>query len=901
MEPNLFKYIWRHSRAEQLWLLLLVLASLPFYFVALDLPKTIVNNGISGQGFQGVGSTQPFLHINMPFGETLFSEPVVLFDGFQLEQPAYLFALCFAFLLMVVVNGSFKRFINTLKGRMGERMLRRLRFDLTDRILRFPLLQLRKLKPAEAANMINAEVEPLGGFIGDAIVQPVLVSGQAITAMFFIMLQSVWLGSVTFSIVMFQAFIIPKLRVPILRLGRRRQLTARQFSGRIGEIVDGAVEIHSNDTSNFERSDIASRLGNIFLIRFDIYQRKFFVKFLNNLLAQITPFLFYSIGGYLAIKGRLDLGALFAVIAAYKDLPGPIKELIDWEQQRNDVQIKYEQVVEQFQPGGMLDPAVQAVGKKNGEPLQGDIVVSHLGLEDDSGTQLLQGVNFTVPADAHTAVVGVGGSGKEALSLILAGLLRPTAGSVSIGGQDLASLPQSVTGRRIGYVSSSAYLFPVSVYDNIVYGLCHYPREDLEEDEERRRIRSEARRSGNSVLDRDADWIDYEAVGVAEARELLGKLFDTLQKVDIAEDVYGFGLRGTVDPKARPDLAEGILRARTALRDKLEEPDLAGLVESFDFEKYNRNATLAENILFGTPVGADFEIEALADNAYMREVLRDAGLEDKLLETGVSIAGTMIELFADLPPGHPFFEQFSFIDADDLPDFQSLVQRAQNVGAKNLDPAEQRRLFQLPFRYIEARHRLDLIDEDMEARLLDARRRFVENFPEQYAGSVDFYDREAYNASASLQDNILFGRIMHGQARAEERIGAVMTEVLQSLGLRDAVLEVGLGYNVGLGGKRLTATQRQKLAMARALLKQPDLLIVDEATAAMDGRSQALVLNNVLELRADRGLIWFLHRARDAEQFQKVLVMKEGRVVEQGTFSDLSEKDSTLKAVLATD
>ena len=60
-------------------------------------------------------------------------------------------------------------------------------------------------------------------------------------------------------------------------------------------------------------------------------------------------------------------------------------------------------------------------------------------------------------------------------------------------------------------------------------------------------------------------------------------------------------------------------------------------------------------------------------------------------------------------------------------------------------------------------------------------------------------------------------------------------------------------------------------------------------------------MNNVLELRADRGLIWFLHRARDAEQFQRVLVMKEGRVVEQGSFSELSEKDSALKAVLATD
>ena len=56
------------------------------------------------------------------------------------------------------------------------------------------------------------------------------------------------------------------------------------------------------------------------------------VKFINNFLAQVTPFLFYVIGGYLALQGRLDIGQLVAVIAAYKDLPGPMKELIDWDQ-----------------------------------------------------------------------------------------------------------------------------------------------------------------------------------------------------------------------------------------------------------------------------------------------------------------------------------------------------------------------------------------------------------------------------------------------------------------------------------------------------------------------------------------------------------------------------------------
>ena len=252
------------------------------------------------------------------------------------------------FLVLVIINGLFKFYINTYKGRLGERLLRRIRFELVDRILRFPPSQFKRMKGAEVASMVKDEVEPLGGFTGDAFVQPALLGGQALTALFFIFMQNVWLGLIAAVMVGIQALIIPRMRRRLLVLGRERQLTARELAGRVSEIVDGIGTIHAYDTSNYERADIASRLGRIFKIRYDLYQWKFLVKFINNFLAQLTPFLFYCIGGYLALQGRLDIGQLVAVISAYKDLPGPLKELIDWDQTRQDVQVKYVQVVEQF-------------------------------------------------------------------------------------------------------------------------------------------------------------------------------------------------------------------------------------------------------------------------------------------------------------------------------------------------------------------------------------------------------------------------------------------------------------------------------------------------------------------------------------------------------------------------
>src|SRR3546814_16464264 len=112
--------------------------------------------------------------------------------------------------------------------------------------------------------------------------------------MLFIMVQSFWLGLVAAAVVLLQSYLIPRLRRRILELGRERQLTARQLAGRIGEIIDGGVEVQAHDANNYARADLAARLGRIFHIRFEIYQRKFFVKFINTMLAQLTTYMFYA-------------------------------------------------------------------------------------------------------------------------------------------------------------------------------------------------------------------------------------------------------------------------------------------------------------------------------------------------------------------------------------------------------------------------------------------------------------------------------------------------------------------------------------------------------------------------------------------------------------------------------
>jgi putative ABC transport system ATP-binding protein len=162
-DTSLFKYILRYSWKAQLFILVVTLTSLPFYYASLDVPKQIINKVLDPQHRD---------HLRPP---SFLGFELDVFHGDRFRLLGF---LCVIFLFFVLVNGGFKLYINVLKGRLGERMLRRLRYQLYDTILRFPLPHFRKTSEGELINMITAEVEPVGGFIGDAFVVP-LYQGRA--------------------------------------------------------------------------------------------------------------------------------------------------------------------------------------------------------------------------------------------------------------------------------------------------------------------------------------------------------------------------------------------------------------------------------------------------------------------------------------------------------------------------------------------------------------------------------------------------------------------------------------------------------------------------------------------------------------------------------------------------
>lgn len=873
----LFRFIWRYSKKEQLSILALTVLSFPVYFLSLTIPKSIVNLIADEEEWLESG-TRTFFQIKLPFAQLFREEGVVLFAGIDLTQLPTLFLLSLFFLLLVILNSAFKYVVNIRKGKLGERMLRRLRYFLADHILRFPRAAAQSLKPSEVASMVKDEVEPLGGFIGDSITTPVFYTGQLLTGVIFMLVQNIWLGLIAVAVVGYQGYLIPRLRRPVIALGRQRQLKARQLAGRVGELIDGITEIHTHDTSHYERSEISTRLAQIFYIRFEIFNLKFFAKFVNGLLSQLTPFVFYLLGGYLALTGRLDIGSLVASITAYAALPAPVRELITWDQQRNDVQVKFEQVISQFVLDDLLDPSLQPAEPGVPPPLQGEIVAQGLRLSAD-GQALLAPCSFVIPAGKHVALLGRDDLARSDIALVMAGLMEPEGGSLRIGQSAPYELPESWRGRRIAYVSSESYLFSHSIEYNILYGLRHYPEVGTETWEKKQK--RESQHSGNSPFDSEANWINYEAGGFSSKDEMHLAMRQILDDINLAPLVYRAGLRHSLPQEMEDETLEQLLKARTNLHQRLETSGITS-IDFYHPQRYARFSSLAENLLFGSSVDPSYALANLSSNSVFVETMREAGFSDRLIQLGCQITRAMAEIFSGLPADHPFFSQYSFISQEELPRYIKLADQVEKSGVSSLSPSEFHDLFSLPLDYIEPQHRLGLIDEDIEKKIVAARGVLSRKLAAMTPAVVETFDPECYNKAASVQDNLLFGRSDRTNSKAEEQINDILTKLLDELGLRETVISAGLQQPVGAGGRLLPVAMRQKIALARALLRNPDHLILDRNLSAIPAREQQVLLERIRSRQSNKGLFVVLDQFEYAADFDYLLYFEGDALSAQG-------------------
>ena len=263
-------------------------------------------------------------------------------------------------------------------------------------------------------------------------------------------------------------------------------------------------------------------------------------------------------------------------------------------------------------------------------------------------------------------------------------------------------------------------------------------------------------------------------------------------------------------------------------------------------------------------------------------------------EIDAALAETNLQ---DLDPDNPFFDQLTYMDPEEIPEYRSALSRIANKATSEISQTDRLMILRLPFAYIEEQNRLGLLTNELKVKVLEARikiRRLLEAMPES---PVAFYEPESYNYASSIQDNVLLGRISNSVAEGNERVTAAIGALLDEMGLTDDIFRMGLEFNIGSGGKRLSETQRQKLHLARAILKQPDILIVNQGLTNLGTREQEEIINMVLgRASGEKGppftVVWVPMNAVFAEMFERVIIFKDGELISDGKIEEIKNNNN---------
>lgn len=759
---------------------------------------------------------------------------------------------CGIYLVAVVTAGSLKYLTAYLQTIIGQRALTDMRKDLYRHVLTLPLKFFRKTQPGMVVQAFASELATVGDFIGMAVAIPLVSVLSLIAFTAYLLWLNPLLAIVSFSIYPLSLFVLPALQKRANMVNKKRVDAARYLAGKITEAVSGIHEIQGNAAHHIESrkfDKMADRLQKIRIV-WNLYRQG--IKASSNFFSNISPLIIFLLGGYLTIRGELELGSLVAFLSAQEKLFDPWRELIDVYQSYQEAAVTYRRTMQYFDvtPEFAIDP-------ENRPPyqLEGNVEVKNLSFTTDEGVPLLSNANLTLAAGEQMALVGFSGSGKSTLANCIAQLIKYAGGQVLIGSRQVDQLTKRDIAWNVGLVSQSPFIFEGTIEENLLYG----------------------------------------CVSKMDEKPLpdLDQMIETIQQTGLFPDVLRFGMNSVLDEKAHANLVPNLIRIRKKLGRRLGVT-LTEHIEFFDKEKYQDYSTLAKNLTFGSANQISFKERNLAKSEYFFKFLQDTDLLQPLMLLGSRLCIQTVAILAELPPDEMFYEQ-SPLSPDELKPYKAIAEQLKNLEWQQLSLGDRIRLLELALRFTPGRHKMIALPAGFKRQVLRARNLFRNKISSDFPGAFSFYRKSDYLFSHTILNNLFFGRIKTDTPQIQDTINEQIIQLLIEENLLEAILKIGLQFQVGTRGDRLSGGQRQKLAVARAFLKNPKILIMDEATSALDNRSQARI-QQILDThwKGRASLIAVAHRLDIIKHFDKIAVMKAGKISEFGPYDELMAQKGLL-------
>jgi len=293
LPDSVFRYVLATSGAHQLMLVALTISIFLIEIVPLELQRRIVNDLVKNRPYRWV------------------------------------IILCAVYAGVVLVQGGTKLVLNVYRGWVGERAVRDLRHRIHSVIEAPPTLSPAAEAQGIAVSMIVAEVDPIGGFVGGSVSEPLLQGGILASVLAYLIHIDPWMALGAFALFVPQFFFVPLMQAAVnWRAGARIRIL-RQLGIGVIDQSDG----------HFRADD--QRIDRVFSLDMGIFRFKFTMNFLMNLCSHLQIVSALLIGGWWVYTDRLEIGGVVAFISGISRLNDPWGDLVNYFRDVNVTQVKY--------------------------------------------------------------------------------------------------------------------------------------------------------------------------------------------------------------------------------------------------------------------------------------------------------------------------------------------------------------------------------------------------------------------------------------------------------------------------------------------------------------------------------------------------------------------------------
>lgn len=289
---GLYRYVWLVSGRAQIILIALSVFMFLLDLAPLELQRRIINGAVGHQPF------------------------------------TFLAILCLVYVGAVLVQGGTKLLFNIYRGSIIETANQRLRLE--PRLVDIAGGSGRNRPEADgvAISIIVSEVEAVGGFVGASFADPVLNGGILLSIFGYMIFMQPWMALVALLLFVPQVLFIPLLQAAINRRTESRIHALRSVSVQIVDGAGGEDAYHG-------------LVGSVFRLNMEIYRRKFSMNFLMNLLHQLGTIGILTVGSWLLLNDRTDVGTIVAFIAGLNRMNDPWGDLVNYFRDLTNAGVKF--------------------------------------------------------------------------------------------------------------------------------------------------------------------------------------------------------------------------------------------------------------------------------------------------------------------------------------------------------------------------------------------------------------------------------------------------------------------------------------------------------------------------------------------------------------------------------